>query len=114
MCRPPNADGVSADLLSRWRAGRIVNALADSVAAHNELNPAILLPPLRRVVCRDGLRLAKSSRGDGAGRHELVDQIVADHFRALLRKALIEVVAADAIGMALDLDFESRICEENS
>jgi hypothetical protein len=48
------------------------------------------------------------------GRHALADQVIADSLGAIFREALVELVAADGIGVPFDGKFEPGMGEEDA
>ena len=80
---------------------------ADAFARHDELDAPVLLTAGRRAVGSDGLRLTESNRGDRSRDDALLDEIGAYRFPASLGESLVGIVAADVVGMPLDLETES-------
>src|SRR5260370_21935627 len=101
-------------LLVRTVGGGGRGGTADGVAGDDELDAPIALAAFGGVVGGDRLRFAEAVGGDGRRRHALFGKEIADGVRAALGKLLIEFVAADAIGVALDLEQEAGMREDNA
>ena len=76
---------------------------ANHFARNHDLHPAILLPALRRVIGSHRLSLAEALRRDRTRRHSLLSQVIANRLAALFGKRLVVVIAADAVGVAFDI-----------
>src|SRR5262249_53688570 len=87
---------------------------ADGLAVDNQLDAAVALAALGRVVGSDGLRLTKALCGDRRSRHAFFGEEVTDGIGTALRKLLVELVGADAIRMPLDLQRQARMGEQNA
>src|ERR1700682_3736552 len=59
---------------------------------------------LRGVIGGDGLRLAEAAGRDGGGRDALLGEKITHGIGAAFGKLLIEIVAADAVRVTLDLE----------
>src|SRR5437762_3294606 len=88
--------------------------LADGIAINYNFDAPIALTAFRRVVRRYGHRLAETLGARRRQRNALIAEKIAYRGRALLREPLIEIVAADAIGMPFDLQGELGVREQNS
>src|SRR5271169_4461356 len=86
--------------LSRSRVG------PDHVPGNDEFHAPVLLPPSGGGVIGGGLQLAEPSCRDRTRRDALLHQILLDGSRALLRELLIVGIAADGVGVPLDLQVQ--------
>ena len=66
------------------------------------------------VVGGDGIGFAEAAGFDRAGLNSLLDEIIAHALGAVLGEILIVLVAAYAVGVALNGDVEAGIGEDNS
>src|SRR5713226_463575 len=98
--------------LRRRGGGR--GGAADGVTVDDELDAAVALAALRGVVRSDGLHFAEAAGGDGRRSHALFGEKIADGVGAALGELLIEIIAADAVGVAFDLKREARMGEHDA
>src|SRR5258708_7960351 len=111
MPRPHKGkEGTKGYFTGRGR-GRGDGGVADGVAVDDELDAAVALAAFGRVVGGDRLRLAEAVSGNGRRGDALLGEKVADGIGAALGKLLIEIVAANAVGVALDLERETGMRE---
>ena len=89
-------------LLARRGTGRR-SGVADGGAIDHKLHAAIALAALGSVVRSDRLRFAEAACGDGRSGHALLGQEITHGIGAAFGELLIEVIATDAVGVALDL-----------
>src|SRR5713226_7436628 len=89
-------------------------SVADGVAVDDEFDAAVALAAFGRVVGGDRLRLAEAVSGNGRRRYALFGEKVANGIGATFGELLIEVVAADAVGVALDLERETGMRENDA
>ena len=87
---------------------------ADDFAGDDNLDAAILLAAGGGAVISDWIVQAESLGGDAARIQALVNQILADSTGALLGKLLVELFAADVIGVTFDGEIQTRMREDNS
>src|SRR6266403_3362783 len=80
---------------------------------HN-FHSAILLPVCRRQVIDHRSGLAKTLCGHVGLCQPLFDQIVAYRFRALLRKLLVNLIAANVVRVPLDSKCQAGVCQDNT
>ena len=90
------------------------SGVADGVAVDDEFDAAVALATLGSVVGSDGLRFAKAAGGDGRGGHALFGKKIADGIGAAFGELLIEIVAADAVGVAFDLERKAGMREDDA
>src|SRR5580704_9911389 len=88
--------------------------VADGVAVDDELDAAVALAALGGVIRGDGLHFAEAARGDIGAGHTLLGEKVADGVGAALGELLIEIIAANAVGVAFDLESEAGMGENNA
>src|SRR6266699_2417487 len=114
-CPYKKKDGMRDEALPLrcWRGGGR-GGTADGVAVDDEFDAAVALAAFGGVVGSDRLRFAEAVGGDGRRRHALFGEKIADGAGAALGELLIEFVAADAIGVALDLEQEAGMREDNA
>ena len=79
------------------------SGVADGVAVDDELDAAVALAAFGGVVGSDGLHFAEAARGDVGTGNALFGEKIADGVGAALGELLIEIIAADAVGVAFDL-----------
>src|SRR5712692_6194210 len=101
-------------LLLGRRRGRGDGGVANGGAVDDELDPAVALAAFGGVIGGDGLRLAEAAGGDGGGRDALLGEKIADGVGAAFRELLIEIVAADAVGVTLDLESQAGMREDDA
>src|SRR5437899_4755156 len=101
-------------LLLCRRSGGGHGGVADGVAVDLEFDAAVALAAFGRVVGGDRLRLAEAVSGNGRRRYALFGEKIANGIGAALGKLLIEFVAADAVGVALDLEREAGMREDDA
>src|SRR6266436_7020526 len=99
---------------AKCRTDRGRSGFSNRVAVDYEFDAAIALAAFGGVVGGHGLRLAESARGHCAGRHAFFREKIAHGIGAALRELLIKIVAADAVGVAFDLQREAFVGKENS
>src|SRR5260370_12073964 len=116
MLRPyKKKDGMRDEgLLVRPRSGGGRGGTADGVAVDDELDAPVALAAFGGLVGGDRLRFAEAVGGDGRRRHALFGEKIADGVCPALGELLIEFVAAAAIGVALDLEQEAGMREDNA
>src|SRR5258708_39970791 len=116
MLRPnKKKDGMREEgLLVRPRSGGGRGGAADGVAVDDELDAPVALAAFRGLVGGDRLRFAEAVSGDGRRRYALFGEKIAGGVGAGLGGLLIEFVAADAIGVALDLEQEPGMRGDNA
>src|SRR6266853_37770 len=102
------------ELLLCRRSGGGHGGVADGVAVDDEFDAAIALAAFGRVVGGDGLRLAEAVSGDGRRGYTLLREKVENGIGAAFRELLIEIVAADAVGVAFDLERETGMSEDDA
>src|SRR5260370_38199954 len=90
------------------RRGGGDGGVANGGAVDDELDAAVALAAFGSVIGGDGLRLAEAAGGDGGGRDALLGEKVADGIGAAFGELLVEIVAADAGGLAFDLERNAR------
>src|SRR6266478_2962793 len=116
MYRAPTGESeraASGLALRDWR-GRGYGSVADGVAVDDEFDAAIALAAFWRVIGGDRLRLAETVSSDGRRRYALLGEKVANGIGATLGELLIEIVAADAVGVAFDLESEAGMREDDA
>ncbi|HEX9345011.1 MAG TPA: hypothetical protein VF900_03755, partial [Candidatus Acidoferrum sp.] len=86
-------------LALRKRRGGGGGGVADGVAVDDELDAAVALAAFEGVIGSDGLGLAEAASGDGGGRDALLGEKIAHGIGAAFGELLIEIVAADAVGV---------------
>src|SRR6202040_1037605 len=79
-----------------------------------QLHAAILLASFRGVICRHGLRFAKSLRRHGRRRNTLACEVIADGTGSVLRKLLVQFIATYAVGVAFDGKSKGRVSQNDS
>src|SRR6267142_5034251 len=99
---------------ARGRGGGGHGGVADGIAVDDELNAAIALAAFGGVVRSDGLHFAEAAGGDGRTRDALFGEKIADGIGAAFGELLVEIVAADAVRVALDLKREARMREDDA
>src|SRR5260370_11938819 len=116
MLRPyKKKDGMRDEgLLVRPRSGGGRGGTADGVTVDDELDAPVALAACGGLVGGDRLRFAEAVGRDGRRRYALFGEKIADGVGAALGELLIEFVAADAIGVALDLEQEAGMREDNA
>src|SRR6266568_3156144 len=114
-CPYKKKDGMRDEGLAlRSRSGGSRGGTADGVAVDDEFDAPIALAAFGGVVGGDRLRFAEAVSGDGRRRYALFGEEIADGAGAALGKLLIEFVAADAVGVALDLEQEAGMREDDA
>ena len=88
--------------------------IADGVTVDDEFDAAVSLAAFGVVVGSDGLRFTEAAGGDGRGRDALLGEKIADGIGAAFGELLIEFVATDAVGVALDLEREAGMRENDA
>ncbi len=101
-------------MLRLRRRGRSYGGVADGVTIDHQLDAAVALAAFGGVVRSDGLRFAEAAGGDGGGRDALLGEKIADGIGAVVGELLIEFVAADAVRVALDLQREAGMREDDA
>src|SRR5580700_2079278 len=86
-------------LLRRWRRGGR-GGVADGVAVYDQFDAAVALAAFGGVVGSDGLHFAEAARGDVGTGNALLSEKIADGIGAAFGELLIEIIAADAVGVA--------------
>src|ERR1700676_874774 len=99
--------------LRNWRVGG-GGGVADGVAVDDELDAAVALAAFGGVIGGDGLALAEAAGGDGGGRDALLGEKIADGVGAAFGELLIEIVAADAVGVALNLERKTGMRKDDA
>ena len=88
--------------------------IANNVARNDHLHTAIQLPASRGRVVGDGIGFSHSASKHTVNGYAGIDEVVTHGGCTLLGKPLVEFVAADAVGVSLDLNFQVRIGEHDS
>jgi hypothetical protein len=99
--------------LRDWRGGGRGGA-ADGVAVDDEFDAAVALAAFGGVVGSDWLHFAEAAGGDGGTGHALLGQEVTDGVGAAFGELLVEVIAADTVGVAFDLEREAGMREDDT
>src|SRR5688572_15922629 len=89
--------------------GSAVRGTPDRFATDDELDAAILLAASRRCVAGHRTALTEAFCIHSGRRDLLLHEIRTDRFGAAFREALVVVVAADAVGVSFDLNFQIRM-----
>src|SRR3954468_22164056 len=76
---------------------------------NHELDAPVLVPAFFRAIVRNWNVFAVTLGIQAVAGDALLDQVVADALGALLAELQVEVVVADRVGVALDLDLDLRI-----
>src|SRR6266478_4115406 len=96
------------------QSGGSHGGVADGVTVDDELDAAVALAAFGGVIGGDGLALAEAAGGDGGGRNALLGEKIADGVGTAFGELLIEIVAADAVGVALDLEREAGMRKDDA
>src|SRR6266851_1112473 len=99
--------------LRDWRGGGD-GGVADGVAVDDEFDAAVALGAFGGVVGSDGLHLAEAASGDRGASDALLSEKIADGIGAAFGELLIEIVAANAVGVAFDLESEAGMREDDA
>src|SRR2546423_2504877 len=110
----PTLRSGSSQLLRLRRRGRGYRGVADGVTVDHQLDAAVALTAFGGVVRSDGLRFAEAAGGDGGNRDALLGEEIAHGIGAVGGELLIEFVAADAVRVALDLQREAGMREDDA
>ena len=89
-------------------------SFADGVAVDYELDAAVALAAFGSVVRSDRLCFAEAVGGDGRSGHALLGKKIADGIGAAFGELLIEIVAANTVGVAFDLERETGMREDDA
>ena len=95
-------------------AGGYWGGFADGVAVDDKFYAAIALAAFGGVVGGYGLRFAEAAGGHRAACHALFGQEIADGVGAAFGELLVELVGADAVGVAFDLEREAFVGEKDA
>src|SRR6267378_3017626 len=106
-------DAASGLALRCWSGGGH-GGVADGVAVDDELDAAVALAAFGGVVGGDGLHFAEAAGGDGRTGDALLRKEIADGIGAAFGELLVEIVAADAVGVALDLERQAGMREDDA
>src|SRR5260370_13192130 len=96
------------------RRGGGDGGVANGGVVDDELDAAVAVATFGGVIGGDGLRLAEAAGGDGGGRDALLGEKVADGIGAAFGELLVEIVAADAVGVVLGGEREARMRENDA
>src|SRR6266478_8983441 len=99
------------EVLRLRRRGRGHGGVADGVTVDDEFDAAVALAAFGGVIGGDGLVLAEAAGGNGRTGDALLGKKIADGIGAAFGELLIEIVAADAVGVTLDLEREAGMRE---
>src|SRR5579864_2998164 len=110
-CPRRQHSGCSGTLLlgRRCLSRSVPRCATDCFAAQHQFHTAVLLAAFGGLVRGDGLGLAIPVGLDRSGVDPLLDEIVANRLGAVLRKLLIVLITADAIGVSFDLEVQAGI-----
>src|SRR5258708_37992489 len=86
----------------------------DRLTRNHHFDSPVLLPAGGCIVGSHRVGLSIADRAQGRHGHALRRQIIAHRVSALFRQLLIIFVAADAVGVAFQLDFEARISQQDA
>ena len=100
-------------LLSNRCAGS-VGGLADGVTIDDQFHAPVPLTPFGSVIGRNGLRLAETTGGNRGRWNALLCQKIAHCIGPPFGQLLIKLIAANAVGMALNSQLEPGIGEHNA
>src|SRR6267143_3114380 len=102
------------EVLRLRRGGGGHGGVADGVTVDDQLDAAVALAAFGGVIGGDGLVLAEAAGGDGRTGDALLGKKIADGIGAAFGELLIEIVAADAVGVALDLERETGMRKDDA
>src|SRR5258708_30094722 len=99
-----------------WTSWHVVSGrgLADGVAVDDEFDTAIALAAFGVVVRSDRLSFAEALSSHRRRLNALFGQKIADAVSAAFGELLVEVIGANAVGVALNLKRESRVSEQDT
>jgi len=99
---------------SVWRgcAGGDGSRFSDRVAVDNQFDAAIALAALDSVIGGYRLCFTKATRSHCADGNAFFGKVVANGIRAALGELLIEIVGANAVRVAFDLQRQAFVGEE--
>src|SRR5437016_6963780 len=95
------------EVLRLRRRGGGHGGVADGVTVDDELDAAVALAAFGGVIGSDGLVLAEAAGGNGRTGDALLGEKIADGIGAAFGELLIEILAADAVGVTFDLEREA-------
>src|SRR5882762_1487394 len=102
------------EVLRLRRGGGGHGGVADGVTVDDQLDAAVALAAFGGVIGGDGLVLAEAAGGDGRTGDALLGKKIADGIGAAFGELLIEIVAADAVGVTLDLEREAGMRKDDA
>src|SRR5215471_3502473 len=101
-------------LLLRRGSRRGGRGVSDGIAVDDELHAAVALAAFSGLIRSNRLRLAEAASSDRRSWYAVCRKKFADGVSAAFGELLIEFVAADAVGVPLDLQRETRMREQNT
>src|SRR5581483_8229281 len=99
---------------STRRSFRCHHLSSDRLARNHQIDSTILASSFWRIVGSDRVVRPESPRSNRARRYSLPDQIISHRFRSLFREPLVVVTTAGVVGVAVDLNPNVWIGDQDS